>query len=172
MMEVVPFSNITLAKREGCAIEVRARGEHATGGEVEAVDHAEGVARARRCGHVGAPLHEHERRVARPGAEPRRHAAEQPRERPAVEDHRVASERAGDPGDNVPGKVIVIPEKVEQIKAKDFDLARMRKSYVRNAVKNAPEGYVPTADDIAFLAADTNTDEATVEAILAELKEA
>jgi len=80
--------------------------------------------------------------------------------------------RAGDPGDNVPGKVIVIPEKVEQIKAKDFDLARMRKSYVRNAVKNAPEGYVPTADDIAFLAADTNTDEATVEAILAELKEA
>jgi len=31
---------------------------------------------------------------------------------------------------------------------------------------------VPTADDIAFLAADTNSDAAAVEAIIAELKEA
>ncbi len=78
--------------------------------------------------------------------------------------------RAGDPGENVPGKVIVIPESIEQIEAKDFDVARMRKSYVRNALKNAPEGYVPTGDDIAFLAADTNSDAAAVEAMLAELK--
>ena len=39
----------------------------------------------------------------------------------------------------------------------------MRASYVRNALKHAPEGYVPTAEDIAFLAEDTNTDAATVE---------
>ena len=80
--------------------------------------------------------------------------------------------RAGDPRDNAPGKVIVIPEAIEQIKANDFDVARMRKSYVRNALKNAPEGYAPTADDIGFLAADTNSDAAAVEAIMAELKEA
>ena len=80
--------------------------------------------------------------------------------------------RSGDPKENAPGKVIVIPERPEQIQAQDFDVPRMRKSYVRNALKQAPEGYVPTADDIAFLAADTNSDAAAVEAILAELKEA
>ena len=77
--------------------------------------------------------------------------------------------RAGDPRENKPGKVIVIPERLEQIQANDFDVARMRKSYVRNALKAAPDGYVPTADDIAFLAADTNTTPAAVEAMLAEL---
>jgi len=80
--------------------------------------------------------------------------------------------RNGDPKDNVPGKVIVIPERPEQIQAKDFDVARLRKSYVRNALKQTPEGYAPSAADIAFLAADTNTDAAAVEAIFAELKEA
>jgi cysteine synthase len=80
--------------------------------------------------------------------------------------------RRGDPTENAPGKVIVIPERPEQIQAKDFDVARMRTSYVRNALKQAPEGYAPTAADIAFLAADTNSDAAAVEAILAALKEA
>ncbi len=80
--------------------------------------------------------------------------------------------RSGDPTENVPGKVIVIPERPEQIQAKDFDVARMRKSYVRNALKQTPDGYAPTADDIAFLAADTNSDAAAVEASIAALKEA
>ena len=64
------------------------------------------------------------------------------------------------------------PRRIEQIRAKDFDVARMRKSYVRNALKNAPEGYAPTSDDIEFLAADTKSDPQTVEALLAELREA
>ncbi len=80
--------------------------------------------------------------------------------------------RAGDPADNVPGKVIVIPEGPEQIRAKDVDLAHLRRSYVRNALKAAPKGYEPTADDIAFLAADTRSDAAAVEGIIAELKRA
>lgn len=79
--------------------------------------------------------------------------------------------RAGDPRENVPGKVIVIPEGIEQVQAKDFDVGRMRRSYVRNALKNAPAGYVPTDDDIAFLAEDTNTDPATIERMVAELRE-
>jgi hypothetical protein len=79
---------------------------------------------------------------------------------------------SGDPKNNVPGKVIVIPERIEQIRAKDFDVARMRRSYIRNALKNAPEGYAPTSDDIEFLAADTKSDPETVQKTLAELKEA
>ncbi len=80
--------------------------------------------------------------------------------------------RAGDPADNVPGKSIIIPERPEQIRAKDFDLDKMRRSYVRNALAHAPEGYVPTADDIEFLAGDANTTPATVEEIIAGLKSA
>jgi hypothetical protein len=77
--------------------------------------------------------------------------------------------RAGDPRENVPGKAIVIPDRPEQIRAVDFDMARMRASYVRHALEHAPEGYEPTVDDIAFLAADTNSDPATVESIIAAL---
>ena len=66
--------------------------------------------------------------------------------------------RLGDPTENKPGTVIVIPERPEQIQAKDFDLDRMRRSYIRNAVKAAPADYEPTAADIEFLAVDTNTD--------------
>lgn len=80
--------------------------------------------------------------------------------------------RAGNPVDSVPGKLIVIPERFEQIRARDFDIAKMRRSYVRNALRHAGEGYVPTAEDIEFLAADTHSDTTTVEATIAELKEA
>ncbi len=80
--------------------------------------------------------------------------------------------RLGDPAENVPGKSIVIPERPEQIRANDADLAHMRRSYVRNALKAAGEGYVPTAEDIEFLAADTNSDAETVEATIAALRSA
>jgi hypothetical protein len=80
--------------------------------------------------------------------------------------------RLGDPKESKPGSAIVIPERPEQISAVDFDIARMRTSYVRNALKHAPEGYVPTSDDIEFLAADTNSDAATVEATIAALRQA
>jgi 2-amino-4-ketopentanoate thiolase beta subunit len=80
--------------------------------------------------------------------------------------------RSGDPAGNKPGVVIVIPERPEQIVARDFDLARLRKSLVRNALKQAPAGYAPTAADIAFLAADTNTSADQVEVMIAELMEA
>ena len=60
----------------------------------------------------------------------------------------------------------------EQIRAVDFDIAHMRASYVRNALKHAGEGYAPTSEDISFLAADTNSDEATVEQTIAKLRKA
>jgi len=80
--------------------------------------------------------------------------------------------RAGDPAENKPGEAIVIPEQLDQIRARDFDLARMRRSYVRNALGHAGDGYTPTPDDIEYLAQDTNSDAETVERTLAELKEA
>jgi hypothetical protein len=80
--------------------------------------------------------------------------------------------RLGNPAESVPGTSITIPERPEQIRAKDFDLGRMRRSYVRNALSHAGEGYVPTADDIEFLAADAHTTPEAVEAIIAGLKEA
>ncbi len=80
--------------------------------------------------------------------------------------------RAGDPADNVPGKSIIIPQRPEQIRAKDSDIAKMRRSYIRNALQHAGEGYLPTDEDVAFLAADTNSTPETVEKTLAALKEA
>jgi hypothetical protein len=79
--------------------------------------------------------------------------------------------RAGEPNESVPGKSIVIPKRPEQIRAKDYDLDRMRRSYIRNAVSHAPEGYQPTAEDVQFLAEDAHTDAGTVERAIAELKE-
>jgi cysteine synthase len=79
--------------------------------------------------------------------------------------------RAGDPAENVPGKTIVIPERPEQIRARDFDLERMRRSYVRNALKVMPEGYALTEDDVVFLAEDTNTAPTVVEMTIAELRQ-
>ena len=77
--------------------------------------------------------------------------------------------RTGDPAENRPGTAIVIPERPEQVRAHDFDLARLRASYVRNALAHAPEGYVPTDGDIVFLAEDTNSTPSTVEEIVASL---
>jgi len=77
--------------------------------------------------------------------------------------------RLGDPTESVPGRSIVIPEAPEQIRARDFDLGKLRRSYVRNALSHAPEGYVPTPEDIAFLAEDTNNTPEAVEEIVAGL---
>ena len=78
--------------------------------------------------------------------------------------------RAGDPAENVPGKTIVIPERPEQIRAQDVDLVRLRRSYIRNALAHAPEGYEPTPEDIVFLAEDTNTTPSAVEEAIAGLR--
>lgn len=80
--------------------------------------------------------------------------------------------RAGDPRENRPGVSIVIPERPDQIRAVEFDLGKMRRSYVRNALAHAGAAYAPTAADIEFLAQDTNSDAATIEATISALKEA
>jgi len=64
--------------------------------------------------------------------------------------------RRGDPKENVPGKVIVIPESVEQIRVEEFDLQRVRRSYIRNVYKKV-EGYYPQALDLEFIAEDSRS---------------
>ena len=74
----------------------------------------------------------------------------------------------GDPKDDVPGKNIVLPADPGLFKVKDLDLDKLRKSLIKRSVPKA-NGKKLTAEDIAFLAADTRSDEAFVKAALDEL---
>ncbi len=72
----------------------------------------------------------------------------------------------GDPKENIPGKKIIIPEKLEQVQVEDFDMEKIRDSYLEKAV-NVTEGYSPTQEDILFLAEDSKS---TVESVREGLK--
>ncbi len=61
--------------------------------------------------------------------------------------------RRGDPKDNVPGKAIVIPERLDQVWGKVQDMDRLRLSYLKNAAKAHPVE-LWSENDVAFLAAD------------------
>ncbi len=61
--------------------------------------------------------------------------------------------RRGDPKDNVPGKAIVIPERLDQVWGKVQDMERLRLSYLKNAAKAHPME-LWNDNDVAFLAAD------------------
>lgn len=69
--------------------------------------------------------------------------------------------RRGDPTENVPGKAIVIPERLEQVWGKVQDMQRLRLSYLKNAAKLHPVA-LWNENDIAFLAADLKVDPAWV----------
>ncbi len=74
----------------------------------------------------------------------------------------------GNPQDEVPGKNIILPEHPSLIKAKDLDMAKLRKSLIKNAIEHT--GKTPTPEDIEFLAKETKTDVDFVKATLAEIK--
>ncbi|WP_306601774.1 2-amino-4-oxopentanoate thiolase subunit OrtB [Geothrix sp. 21YS21S-2] len=65
--------------------------------------------------------------------------------------------RVGDPRENVPGRVIVIPERLEQVRGSVQDMDKLRLSYLRNAAKAHPIPLWSDADR-AFLAADLKKD--------------
>jgi 2-amino-4-ketopentanoate thiolase beta subunit len=67
----------------------------------------------------------------------------------------------GDPRDNVPGKRIVIPERLEQVRGMVQDMDKLRKSYLKNAAKAHPQA-LWSEGDFAFLAADLKKDVAWV----------
>ena len=74
----------------------------------------------------------------------------------------------GNPHEEVPGVNIILPEHPSLIKAKDLDIAKLRRSLIKNAIENT--GKTPDEADIEFLAKETKTDVDFVKATLAELK--
>lgn len=61
--------------------------------------------------------------------------------------------RRGDPTESVPGKSIIIPERLDQVRGKVQDMDQLRRSYLKNAAKVLPiEQW--RENDFAFLAAD------------------
>jgi hypothetical protein len=74
----------------------------------------------------------------------------------------------GDPAAEEAGKNIILPRSPELIKARDFDLNKARKSYIRNAVTNTGVSN-PDDRDIKFLAEDAKTSEGFVREAIAAL---
>jgi cysteine synthase len=65
--------------------------------------------------------------------------------------------RRGDPVEEIPGKNVIIPEHPDQIRVRDFDLNKARRSLIKNAIDYS--GLKKVQDiDINFLVAETKTD--------------
>lgn len=79
--------------------------------------------------------------------------------------------RTGDPRENIPGKLIVIPEYIDQFHIEEFDLENARRSYVKN-VCMVNEGYTPKDMDITFMAEDTKSSVSFVQDTLSKLGQA
>jgi 2-amino-4-ketopentanoate thiolase beta subunit len=78
--------------------------------------------------------------------------------------------RRGDPVQNEPGKTIIIPEQLAQVRGKVLNLERLRKSYLKNAVKQYPVDQW-TESDWQFLSDDTGTNIPWIKKAVGELKE-
>lgn len=74
----------------------------------------------------------------------------------------------GDPSDEIPGTNIILPHNPNLIKARDFDLAKAKKSYVKNCVSSNKVQKVGQRD-FSFLMEDTNSSDAFVRKCLTEL---
>ena len=74
----------------------------------------------------------------------------------------------GNPQDEIPGKNIVLPAHPSMIKVKDMDMAKLRRSLIKNALEMT--GKTPTEEDIEYLAKETKTDVEFVKNALNELK--
>jgi len=76
--------------------------------------------------------------------------------------------RFGRPEDEVPGESIILPEHPSQIVVRDIDLSKMRKSYIKNAVKTSGAAYA-NSRDVEFLMKETMSDRDFVVGTLKEL---
>lgn len=74
----------------------------------------------------------------------------------------------GDPESEVPGVNIILPSHPSLIKARDYDLNRVRASYVKNCITNSGLKEI-TGDDLAFILSETKSDENAVMKILQEM---
>ena len=74
----------------------------------------------------------------------------------------------GDPKDEVPGKNIVLPSHAGKLFVEDLDLNKLRRSSIKNQTvgKNVLD---ITPADVDYLVLETNSDDAFVRTVLAEL---
>ncbi|MCT4562925.1 MAG: 2-amino-4-oxopentanoate thiolase subunit OrtB [Maledivibacter sp.] len=79
--------------------------------------------------------------------------------------------RRGNPNEEIPGKSIVIPNSFDQIEAREINLDKMKRSFVKNAVVKAGVTIDElTKEDIEFLAEDCKISVSMVSDILKEMK--
>jgi cysteine synthase len=76
----------------------------------------------------------------------------------------------GDPRESVPGRWIVLPEHPSQIAVSEVDLDQVRRSYLRKAATNLPEGEPLDIVDMEFLASETRSTPSYVEEVLDEMR--
>lgn len=74
----------------------------------------------------------------------------------------------GDPVEEVPGKNIILPKDPSYLNIEELDLNRIRKSYIRNCIKNFNVKKV-NKEDLDFLVEDTKSNIEFVKKILDEL---
>ena len=75
----------------------------------------------------------------------------------------------GNPEEEVAGKTIVLPEHPSNIKIKDVNMDKMRRSLIKNALENNPDVEI-TEEDIAFLSRETKSSTDFVKEVINSLK--
>lgn len=77
--------------------------------------------------------------------------------------------KVGNPEDEIPGENIILPKDPSLIKARNLDLEKIKKSYIKNCIKNN-ENIKIAEEDIEFLAKDTKASKEFVEKTIDDLK--
>lgn len=72
----------------------------------------------------------------------------------------------GDPEEEIPGKNIILPDHPSRIKARYYDLRKLRKSALKRYVESMEK---IAAEEVAYLKSELNCDEAFLNEALAEL---
>lgn len=72
----------------------------------------------------------------------------------------------GDPEEEIPGKNIILPDHPSRIKARYYDLAKLRKSALKRYVESMEK---IAAEEVAYLKSELNCDDAFLNEALAEL---
>ena len=78
--------------------------------------------------------------------------------------------RRGDPRENKPGEVIVIPEHLSQIRAVEVPMDKLRKSYLKNIIREL-NGRAPNQQEWDYLAEELNTDVPRVKELIKTVNE-
>ncbi|EYE89649.1 2-amino-4-ketopentanoate thiolase subunit beta [Fervidicella metallireducens AeB] len=74
----------------------------------------------------------------------------------------------GNPDEEIAGKNIILPQHPSMIKAREMDLNKMRKSYVKNCIENTKVQSV-SMKDVEFLSEDTKSSVENIKEILTDM---